>query len=188
MKSRVFAIIALPVLLAGCGGAGQPGNSATSLSAAEQLASQGAPSYLPSTSPASATLDGSAKEPALTMQGLAVRVRLEGSDRLTMKVSGPFTTVTDDPSVEAADCTWTVEISDVHGTIPLSTAQFNVQDARGTYHMLSAGTGDMPTRITDGHTATFKLHGTVPSGDGMLRWAPDGTHVVALWDYIGEFD
>ena len=93
------------------------------------------------------------------------------------------------PGAEAADLTWTVTVSDATGTVPLSVRQFNVQDEAGKYHWVQPVKGSpMPAKISKDQKVTFKIHTVASAGEGMVRWAPDGKHVVALWDYIAELD
>ena len=59
----------------------------------------------------------------------------------------------------------------------------------GEYHWAQPVKGStIPTKIDKGQKVTFKIHTIASSGEGMVRWAPDGKHVVALWDYIAELD
>ncbi len=46
----------------------------------------------------------------------------------------------------------------------------------------------MPSAVPPGQTITLKLVATVPSGEGLLRYAPDGTGAAAVWDYVAETD
>ncbi|MDU5868400.1 MAG: hypothetical protein E6Z41_08075, partial [Cutibacterium avidum] len=85
--------------------------------------------------------------------------------------------------------TWTVTVSEATGTVPLSVKQFNVQDEAGEYHWARpVKRSTIPTKIDKGQKVTFKIHTIASSGEGMVRWAPDGKRVVALWDYIAELD
>ena len=42
--------------------------------------------------------------------------------------------------------------------------------------------------MTTGHDLTFQIRSVMPVGEGLLRWAPDGDHIVAKWDYQVEND
>ncbi|WCC81143.1 hypothetical protein O6R08_07935 [Cutibacterium equinum] len=106
-----------------------------------------------------------------------------------MNVNGPTAPPGTKVGAEEADLTWTVTVSDATGTVPLSVKQFNVQDEAGEYHWTHPVTGStIPAKISKGQKVTFKIHTVATSGEGMVRWAPDGKHVVALWDYIAELD
>ncbi len=34
----------------------------------------------------------------------------------------------------------------------------------------------------------FELRAVEAPGEGLMRWAPDGTHIVAKWDFVVEND
>jgi len=46
----------------------------------------------------------------------------------------------------------------------------------------------VPAAVPAGQTVTLRLVATVPGGEGLVRYAPDGTHTVAAWDYVAETD
>ncbi len=42
--------------------------------------------------------------------------------------------------------------------------------------------------LLPGQSLTFQIRSLMPVGEGLLRWAPDGDHVIAKWDYQVEND
>jgi hypothetical protein len=46
----------------------------------------------------------------------------------------------------------------------------------------------MPTSVSTGEQATFSLRAVVPTGDSLVRWAPNGNNIVAKWDNQVEND
>lgn len=178
-------------LLAGCSGTNQPSpapSPSDTRPAAQRLASQPLPSWVPSPT-TGGTATGSVQRPALSYQGVEVRVELDRGNGVTMNVHGPTAPEGTKVGAEQADLTWTVTVHDATGTIPLSIKQFNVQDESGAYHWAKPVAGSsIPAQISKGQKVTFKIHAVASAGEGMVRWAPDGTHVVALWDYIAELD
>ena len=183
-KAAVVGMCAGVTLVSGCSASSQgtasstPSASAKVGDPAEQLAAQSIPSWLPSQS-APATVVGTLQKPALSYQGVEVKVNLNGP------MAPPGTKV----GAEEADLTWTVMVSEATGTVPLSVKQFNVQDETGEYHWAQPVTGStIPAKISKGQKVTFTTHTIASAGEGMVRWAPDGEHVIALWDYIAELD
>jgi hypothetical protein len=35
---------------------------------------------------------------------------------------------------------------------------------------------------------TFELRAVMPTGEGLMRWAPDAQQIVASWDFVVEND
>lgn len=185
-RLAVAAVVAA-LALAGCSAGGSPSPSPSG-NVAEQLAAKSLPSWLPTPS-AGGQAVGTAKDPAMSYQGVPVLIKLDRGDALTMNVVGPTAPPGTKVGAEKADLTWTVTVSDATATIPLSLAQFNVQDESGAYHGVTASDGGtIPASIKPGETVTFAVHTVAASGEGMVRWAPDGNRVVALWDYVAELD
>jgi hypothetical protein len=42
--------------------------------------------------------------------------------------------------------------------------------------------------VRPGQTVTFQARDYEAVGEGLMRWAPDGDHIVAKWDFIVEND
>ena len=42
--------------------------------------------------------------------------------------------------------------------------------------------------LRPGQTATFELRAVMPTGEGLMRWAPGGPEIVASWDFEVEND
>lgn len=193
-RAVVIGLCSGVVLISGCSASGHdaaspaPSTSAEAGSPAEQLATQSMPSWLPSQS-APGTVVGTVQKPALSYQGVEVKVNLDRGNSVVMNVNGPTAPPGTKVGAEEADLTWTVTVSEATGTVPLSVKQFNVQDEAGEYHWAQpVKRSTIPTKIDKGQKVTFKIHTIASSGEGMVRWAPDGKHVVALWDYIAELD
>jgi hypothetical protein len=87
-------------------------------------------------------------------------------------------------------CTWTVTLSKATTRVPLAAADFDSIDDRGqVFHPTSvAGQPAPPASVAPGQTVRFELRAAEPVGEGLLRWAPDGHHVVAKWDFVVEND
>lgn len=193
-KAAVVGMCAGVTLVSGCSASSQgtasstPSASAKVGDPAEQLAAQSIPSWLPSQS-APATVVGTLQKPALSYQGVKVKVTLDRGNSVVMNINGPMAPPGTKVGAEEADLTWTVMVSEATGTVPLSVKQFNVQDETGEYHWAQPVTGStIPAKISKGQKVTFTTHTIASAGEGMVRWAPDGEHVIALWDYIAELD
>ncbi|MSS46003.1 hypothetical protein FYJ43_08120 [Cutibacterium sp. WCA-380-WT-3A] len=193
-RVAVVGLCAGIALVSGCSASSQgaasatPSSSASGGNPAEQLAAQPMPSWLPSQS-APGVAVGTLQKPALSYQGVNVKMNLDRGNSVMMTVTGPTAPAGTKVGAKEADLTWTVTISEATGTIPLSVKQFNVQDEAGEYHWAQPVKGSpIPATISKGQTVAFKIHTVASAGEGMVRWAPDGTHVIGLWDYIAELD
>ncbi|SER66719.1 hypothetical protein SAMN05443377_10583 [Propionibacterium cyclohexanicum] len=186
----VLAAGLLSAAAAGCAAASSP--AATSPSEQRvQLASRSLPSYLPSGSTGNQLIAGTAATPAVSMQGVAVRVVLKDNSSVVTNVVGPDVDRTSgDPEASSVDCGFTLSFQQASAPIPLDLATVTAtDDAGGIHHLeLAPGQGAPPATINPGQTLTVKVHAWLPSGEGLIRWAPDGRHVAAVWDYIAEID
>jgi hypothetical protein len=48
--------------------------------------------------------------------------------------------------------------------------------------------GVAPRSLTPGSPVSIALHAVLPTGDGALRWAPEGGRPLAFWDFTVEID
>jgi hypothetical protein len=170
----------LPLVLAGCG-AGAPAHPKYG----------GMPSYLPQSSLRSdSELVGTAHNPAITSQGDAVLASTaNGSVRVT--VSGPEVPGEGLPyQSPSTTCTWTVSLSGATAPTPIDVAEFTTIDHLGAvYHpALVAGAPAPPATLEPGQSVTFELRAIMQVGEGLMRWAPSGTQMVASWDFEVEND
>ena len=188
--SRTAALLALALALAGCGPAAS--HPAASHPATADSAG-GYPSYLPSstqTGHSDAVLTGTVQRPALTVQGDAVRVRTPGWSVL-ITVSGPQVPGEGLPyQAPATTCTWVVTMSAVTGPVPVAAAEFTSLDQTGHLYRSAfvPGQPKPPAVLRPGQTARFELRAVQAVGEGLMRWAPDGQHIVAKWDFVVEND
>ena len=57
---------------------------------------------------------------------------------------------------------------------------------------LPAGAGAGPAAaaamLRPGQKASFELRAVEAVGEGLMRWTPDGQHIVAKWDFVAEND
>jgi hypothetical protein len=180
-------LCALAIGLAGCSSSGAADPSASSV---EQ--SYGSlPTYLPSSAiiPDS-ILTGTADRPALTTEGDAVDVAV-GSASVQATVSGPVVPGEGLPKQqEATTCTWTVTLSRATTTMPIDIADFTSLDHLGAVYKVAAVPGQprIPRSIAPGQTRRFELRAVMPTGEGLMRWAPDGDKILASWDFEVETD
>lgn len=168
------------VVLTGCA-------PATSAAPAETAGIGAWPTFLPTPSPAG-TAHGSAAAPALSYAGSPVVVALD-QGTVTANVQGPTYPAGTTVGAIEVTCTFTVVLSGASATVAVDSARFDVLDHQGTVHALRPAPGQaVPTSLQAGQTLTLDLVATVPSGEGLLRYSPDGTHPVAAWDYVTETD
>jgi len=133
---------------------------------------------------------GSIASPGLTVEGLNVAVHTAGFRAMAM-VSGPVVPGEGLPfQARFTTCTWTVSISDSAGVVPLAMADFDTIDHTGTQYKvyLVPGQAKLPASLHRGQRVSFRLRAVMPTGEGLMRWAPNGTNIVAKWDYQVEND
>jgi hypothetical protein len=140
--------------------------------------------------PVDQTAVGTVARPALTVEGDYVEVRTPAFSALAV-VNGPVVPGEGLPVQQRfTTCTWTISLSHVHGTLPLSIADFDSIDHTQTVYRpaLVPGQAPLPAALHTGQSLTFKIRSIMPVGEGLMRWAPDGDHIVAKWDYQVEND
>ena len=160
--------------------------------AASEPAYGGLPSYLPTSSLASdSVLNGSAAHPALTVEGDTVKVALGHGATVRATMSGPVVPGEGLPyQAEATTATFTVTLEDASAEVPLTVGQFHTMDHLGGIYQLAPVPGEagLPSAVEPGQTVTFELRAVMVTGEGILQWAPDGSHPVATWDFVVEND
>jgi hypothetical protein len=74
------------------------------------------------------------------------------------------------------------------GTVPLNPATFTILDEQGVLHhpQVAAASGSLPADIGS-QPLTVTITATLPTGNGQLRWAPEGSPIVS-WDFDVEID
>ncbi|MDD7687214.1 MAG: hypothetical protein PT944_04780 [Actinomycetaceae bacterium] len=191
---RYAAILLIGLVLAGCSGQAASSESGSAAASSGQRSSATAADLatraMGYVRPAR-QLVASPLNPVLVSQGETVKIQLSDTDSVKVSVTGPEHAPNSDPDVESLLSWWTVEMSDASAEIPLSLAEFNIQDRTGGIHTFQPRSDDMkemPASLQPGQTLRFQLQTPIPAGDGIVRWAPDAQHVIAAWDYIGEFD
>jgi hypothetical protein len=135
-------------------------------------------------------LAASAARPALTTEGDSVRVQQPAGSVVTA-VTGPEVPGEGLPyQTTATTCTWTVTMTGATATLPLDIAGFSTLDHLGTvYHpTLVPGQAAPPATVAPGQTISFELRAVMRTGEGLMRWAPTGSTVLASWDFEVETD
>jgi len=181
------ALAALTAALTGCGSA-----ASTSYPAADNHFG-GYPTYLPSDTlnyHSDTVLTGTAQRPALTNEGDGVEVKTPRFSVL-VTVTGPQVPGEGLPYQAGADtCTWVVTMSGATGPVPVSTADFTSIDDVGNVYRPYFVTGQPtpPPTLRPGQKISFELRVVEATGEGLMRWAPDGRNIVAKWDFVVEND
>jgi hypothetical protein len=181
-------VIGMMAALAGCGSGSSPHAAAPS---SGLLGSY--PSFLPRDTlnyHSDTILVGTVKRPALTNQGDGVEVKT-GRWSVLVTISGPQVPGEGLPyQAPTTTCTWVVTMSKATGTVPISLADFSALDALNAVYLPAfvAGQPLPPSTLRPGKTVSFELRAVMPTGEGLMRWAPDGHDIVAKWDFIVEND
>jgi hypothetical protein len=196
--TAVTLTVAAVTAVAGCGsGATKPaaaGSGASGASGAAGATPIGSyPSFLPTSTlqqPTDSVLTGTVQRPALTNEGDVVKAKTARWSVL-VNVTGPQVPGEGLPFQANADtCTWVVTMSAATGPVPISTADFTAIDDQGTLYKPAfvKGQPKPPVVLKPGQKVSFELRAVEATGEGLMRWAPDGTHIVAKWDFVVEND
>jgi hypothetical protein len=187
IRRALIAVTCLGLAVAVLGGCG----ASNSHSAVTEPAYGSLPTYLPSSAlKPDSVLTGSAGHPALTVEGDAVLVGLPAGV-VRAVVSGPVVPGEGLPfQPPATTATWTVTLSDSTADIPIVVTDFTTIDHLGASFTLALVPGEAapPDLLRAGQTATFELRAVMPTGEGVMRWAPGGSQIVASWDFVVEND
>jgi hypothetical protein len=112
-----------------------------------------------------------------------------GRGSVTVNVQGPSYPADTKVGALRVACTFTVVLSEAGRAVDLGAADFNVLDHAGAVHVLRPVPGaTVPAAVRPDQPVTLHLVATVPSGEGLLRYAPDGGDTAAAWDYVAETD
>ena len=153
----------------------------------------GYPSFLPPATlhyHSDIALTGTVQRPALTNQGDAVEVKTPHWSVL-VTVTGPQVPGEGLPyQAPATTCTWVITMSGATGAVPISASDFTSIDDLGHVYrpVLVPGQPKPPTTLLPGKTVSFELRAVEATGEGLMRWAPDGRNIVARWDFVVEND
>jgi hypothetical protein len=140
--------------------------------------------------PVNSTLVGTAANPALTVEGDYVEVHAPTFSALAL-ITGPNVPGEGLPyQANYTTCTWTISFSHVVGSLPISVSDFDSIDHSQTVFKpyLLPGEAVPPKVLQTGQHLSFQIRAVMPVGEGLMRWAPDGDHIVAKWDYQVEND
>jgi hypothetical protein len=135
-------------------------------------------------------LTGTAQQPALTNQGDAVKVQTPRWSVL-VTVSGPQVPGEGLPyQATETTCTWMVTMSGATGTVPISASDFSSIDQGSNVYrpVLVPGQPKPPKVLHPGEKVSFELRVAEATGQGLMRWAPNGRNIVAKWDFVVEND
>jgi len=182
LAALIGLVLVAPLALAGC-------TSATGAASEPKYGSL--PGFLPKDSiQPDSVLSGSAAKPALTTEGDSVRVKLAGGSVLA-SVTGPEVPGEGLPyQADATTCTWTVTLTGATTDIPISTRAFTSIDHLGAVYPAAfvPGQPKPPAVLKPGESTTFELRAVMAVGEGLMRWSPDGKHILASWDFEVEND
>jgi hypothetical protein len=193
--TAVTLTVAAVTAVAGCGSSGSSsGSGAKKPAAAADATPLGSyPSFLPKSTlhpPTDSVLTGTTQRPALANEGDAVRVKTSGFSVL-VTVTGPQVPGEGLPFQASADtCTWVVTLSGATGSVPISPADFTAIDDQNNVYKPAfvPGRPKPPTVLKPGQKVSFELRAVEATGEGLIRWAPDGHDIVAKWDFVVEND
>ncbi len=88
-------------------------------------------------------------------------------------------------------CTFAVTFTSAAGVVPITPRAFTIRDEFGSYHypkVTVQGGGAVPSEVRAGKTLTLAVSNVLPTGEGQLRWAPEGRDPIVSWDFDVEID
>ncbi len=135
-------------------------------------------------------LTGTRVRPALTSEGDTVLAHVGGGTVLAT-VTGPEVPGEGLPyQARATTCTWTVTLSRATAPVAIRAADFTALDHVGAVYRTNFVPGQRrpPAILAAGHSVTFELRAVMLTGEGLMRWAPGGEHIIAKWDFEVEND
>ncbi|MDG3016819.1 hypothetical protein [Speluncibacter jeojiensis] len=135
-------------------------------------------------------MTASALRPALVGEGEVVTVQL-GEGTVTAQVTGPEVPGEGLPfQSPATTCTWTVTLGNAGAPTPIDPAGFTALDHFGHVYPVAevVGRPAPPAALEPGRTVSFQVRAVLPTGEGLMRWAPNGRDIVVSWDFEVEND
>jgi hypothetical protein len=187
----LIVAIASAGMLAGCATASGATAHGSTAGGAHSTKYGSLPGFLPPESfDTDRVLVGTAARPALTTEGDSVSVG-SGQSPALATVSGPEVPGEGLPyQAEATTCTWSVTIRAGSQPVQIAAADFSTIDHLGAvYHpSFVPGQPNPPVIVAPHASVTFELRAVMVVGEGLMLWAPDGTHAVAKWDFEVEND
>jgi len=192
LRATLAALVGVAAL-AGCSSAAghQAGHTAARPAVSGPLGTY--PSFLPRDTlnyHSDAVLVGTVRQPALTSQGDGVEAKTSHWSVL-ITVTGPQVPGEGLPyQAPTTTCTWVVTMSRATGAVPISLADFASIDSLSNVYRPAfvAGQPAPPAVLRPGKKVSFELRAVMPTGEGLMLWAPDGRNVIAKWDFIVEND
>ncbi len=127
----------------------------------------------------------------LAIEGDTVAVHLPAGRALVTAVGPAVPAAGQSPAPATSPCQFTVTVSAVHGSVPLSSRDFSFlgeHGQRNAARVTLRGGGRLPRRIVAGRPVTLTLSAMLPVGNGQLRWAPLGEKPLVAWDFDVEVD
>ena len=167
------------------GGGGQPAAAATTRYG--QI-----PSWLPQPKVQVGRLArASSAHPWLAIEGDTVSVRLARGRVLATTVGPVVPEEGRFPVPATSPCRFTITFTAATGSVPLRAGAFTILDELSHLHdprVTLAGGGPIPRAVAPGHTVTLSVSDILPTGNGQLRWAPEGSKPIVSWDFDVEID
>jgi len=151
----------------------------------------GLPSWLPTPAvPVGRIVQASPGHPWLAVEGDTVRVVLPRGQALATAVGPAVPEEGAFPVPATTQCTFTITLAGVSGTIPLSPAAFTIRDELGQLHhpKVTAQDGRPVPAVAHRGAVTLTIKAVLPTGNGQLQWAPQDGRPVVSWDFDVEID
>ena len=150
------------------------------------------PSWLPrATIPVGRLVTASASRPSIAVQGDTVAVHLAHGRVRALTVGPAVPEEGQFPVPETTECTFVVTFTAASGAVPIDPKAFTIADELGHIHrptVTRMGGGAPPSHVLPGQATTLVVRDVLPTGDGALRWTPQGTRPIVSWDFDVEID
>ena len=190
--SRAVALLTGVVLvgtaLGGCGIAQSTHRQASPRATSQTYGSL--PSWLPPDPVHAGVIAvGTPTRPALATQGDTVDVHPASGGSVRATVTGPAVPAEGMAyKTPSTTCTFTVTLQAVGRSTPVRVSDFATSDHLGATYSVRLVGARTPAVLPAGHSTTFQLRTSMPTGEGVMKWAPDGRRAAVSWDFVVETD
>ncbi len=190
--SPVLRLVALTVLVVATSGAfgaylAVSGGSTPTTDRYGQL-----PSWLPKAKiPVNRVVNASPTHPWLAIQGDTVSVHLARGRVLVTAVGPAVPEEGQFPVPKTTPCSFTITLTAATSAVPLDPGTFTILDELGRIHspsVTTTGGGAPPRAVLPGQTVSLTAKAVLPTGNGQLRWTPEGAAPIVSWDFDVEID
>ena len=136
-------------------------------------------------------MTASAAHPWLAIEGDTVSLHLPRTRVLVTAVGPAVPEEGKFPVPKTSPCSFTVTFTAATNLIRLRPTAFTILDELGRLHhpvLTGLNGGVPPALVRPGQTVSLVVKAVLPTGNGTLRFAPEGAAPIVSWDFDVEID